>query len=288
MIAIQIGQKVVHIPSNFKELEQDQYFKWCELMHSELTQVQFNLLMLLNLLKWHKSILLKSIIWKEYFFKVLDKITFGVFTYTIQTFDMEELTTVAELSELFSTNIQIPLDNYLPSFRIGLKSYIGPEKHFTNITFRQFRKAEEYFALYQKTKKEEYLNMLISWLYTPSLLHNTPFFKKSLTFSNTSKRSKTINKLAEAKKISILYFYAANRSELTKIYKELYDRSADDSEKEKFSVARMRAGFEKSLRLMSGNVNNDEQTDFQAALDVLAHMNDKAAQALELKKMYEK
>lgn len=286
MIAIQIGKKIVHVPSSFKELDQEQYFKWCELMHAQLTQVQFNLLMLFNLLKWEKRFYLKAILFKELFIKILDKITFGVFTFTVYSFDMEQFTEVTELSELFSTKVELPTENYLPTFRIGLKSFIGPEKHLTNICFRQFRKAEEYFALYHHTGKMKYLNMLISWLYLPSLLHQTPFLKaRILSFRTALIRANTVGKLAEPKKIAILYFYAANRALIAKRYKALYEKEVDDDTPQKFSATLMRAGFEKSLRYLSGNVNHDEQTDFQAALDVLAHLNDKAEQAKELRKM---
>lgn len=285
MIAIEIKNRIIHIPSSFDELENEQYFRWCELMHAGLKQSNFNVLMLINLLKWNSHIFLKAVIWREKLYKFLDKITFGVFVFTIQDFDIEE---VAELSEIFSEKIELPIKNYLPKILLNGISYIGPETYFANITFRQFRKAEENFAIYQRTKNIENLNLLIAWLYVPNVFYKEYLFqKKYLAFGSTQARAKALSKIKESHKIAILYFYAANRSKLCTIYKDLYDTEDDDTtQQKKVTVKSIRMGFEKSLRALSGNVNNDEKTDFQPALDVLAHLNDKAEQAKILRKLY--
>ena len=278
MKTIQFGKRYVNIPTQFTDLSITQLVRTVELQCAELTTTQFNVLQILNLLKvdsrpWLKWFFLKN----DYLIPLMDKITFGVFKWKQVKFSKEDFHELCQLSIPFQKQDKFPLDNPFPKIRIGFhNTLVGPEKLFANLTFRQFRKTEEYFVRYFANHNPQDLAMLLAWLYLPKC-------KDSTVYQNTKMveiRSRQFAKFNVNKKLTILYFYLATREKLTKIYPYLYPKSGIVTKKR--TPNQVKTDFEKSIRILSGNITKDEITDLQNVHDALAHLNDKAKEVYDL------
>lgn len=278
MQTILFGTRYIQVPTQLDELSSKQLIKYVELSSAKLTIEQFNMFMLLNILDIQNKAWLKWFFFKnEYLIPFFDTITLGFFKWKVTVIDDEDLHELSLLSENFHKVDKFTLNNPIP--RIGLLS--GPGTLFNNITFRQFRKAEEYYVKYVNSKNENDLNTLIGWLYTLPLLPNS----LKLTSEMVERNKKFfVEKLSSPERLAILYFYLENRIAITKIYRALYPKSAGKSKAKKVSHIKTKMDFEKALRLLSGNINYDEKTDFQPCLDALAHLNDNAEEVEKITK----
>ncbi|MDI9870584.1 hypothetical protein [Flectobacillus roseus] len=278
---IQIGRKQYTIPTTLKELSKEQYFIWCEILSARLLQHQFNIFMMFNLLGMDAKYFIQKIEWNNRLKRFLDKITFGYFSFSIIENDFESLTEVARICEIFSKDIKIPTENKLPTFSVGFRKYKGPEEHFGGMCFRQYRKAEEYFARYLDQHKIEDLDLLIAWLYAPVIPNKVLSKRRIWNPAIIKRRAKNISKLDSKYKFAVFLFYLSNRQVISKAFKFLF--SGTGSADGKVDIKSLRQDLEKSVRILSGNVNQDEQTDFQPVLDVLSHLNDNAEAVQKLK-----
>ena len=284
MKTIQFGKRYVNIPTQFTELSTHQLVRTIELQSAELTVTQFNVLQILNLLKvnsrpWLKWFFLKN----EYLIPCLDKLTFGLFTWTKTSFSEEDFHELCQLSIPFQKQDKFPLDNPFPELRIGFRNtLVGPEKLFANLTFRQFRKAEEYFIRYFANHEFEDLNHFLAWLYLPKSKISATY----QTQNTTEIRSRQFSKLNINKGLTILYFYLATREKITKLYPYLYPKTGIISLKR--TPNQIKTDFEKSVRMLSGNITKDEITDLQNVHDALAHLNDKAKEVHDLQESIKK
>jgi len=283
MKTIQLGKKRINIPTQYTDLSTPQLVRTVELQNANLTVTQFNVLQILNLLNIEKNPYLKWFFFKnEYLIPFLDKITFGKFSWSIQEFSPEDFHELCQLSVPFHTQTKFPLDNPFPEIRIGFRNPMrGPEKLFANISFRQFRKSEEYFVKYFSTNKLEDLDKLLAWLYLPKSKDSSPYQNTKMV----EIRSSQFARLNINKRLTILYFYLATRDKITQLYPYLYPKKTSLKTK-KPTANEIRADFEKSVRILSGNITLDEATDLQSVHDALSHLNDKAKEAHDLEQLY--
>jgi hypothetical protein len=283
MQTIQFGNKSLQIPTQLTELNTKQLVRYVQLINAKLTIPQFNVLMILNLLQVQEKAWLKWFFFKnEYLIPFLDKLTFGLFEWTIVKIDDEDFYELSLLSENFHQIETFCLENPIPK----IKWLVGPQMLLSNISFRQFRKAEEFYAKYNNDKSEANLNTLLAWLYLPFWSK-----KRSQTPQKAAKRANIISKLPLEKRLTIFYFYLETRNKLTKIYKDLYTSTETDNDgkvRKKVQPVKIKMDFEKAVRALSGNINQDESTDLQYALDALAHLNDRAEEIRLLKEAAEK
>lgn len=284
MKTIQFGKRFVNIPTQLTELSTAQLVRTVELQYAELTTTQFNVLQILNLLKVDSRPWLKWFFFKnEYLIPFLDKITFGLFTWTKTGFSEEDFHELCQLSIPFQKQDKFPLDNPFPELRIGYRNpLVGPEKLFANLTFRQFRKAEEYFMRYFANHKLDDLNQFLAWLYLPKS-------KDAAAYQNPTMvefRSRQFTELNINKRRTILHFYLATREKITQLYPYLYPKSGIKTLKR--TPNQIKTDFEKSVRILSGNITKDEITDLQNVHDALAHLNDKAKEAFDLEESIKK
>ena len=281
MQTIQFGNRFLKVPTQLTELSPKQLVRYVQLINAKLTITQFNVLMILNLLQVQERAWLKWFFFKnEYLIPFLDKLTFGLFEWTVITIDDEDFYELTLLSANFHNIETFCIENPVPK----IKWLVGPQMLLSNVSFRQFRKAEEFFAKYTNDKSEAHLNSLLAWLYLPFWSK-----KRSQTPQKAAKRAKMIGKLPIEKRLTIFYFYLESRTKLTKIYKDLYNSvDTDDSKKtQKVQPIKIKMSFEKAVRALSGNINQDESTDYQFALDALAHLNDRAEEVRLLKEAHE-
>ena len=284
MKTIQFGKRYVNIPTQFTELSTTQLVRTVELQYAELTVTQFNVLQILNLLQVDTRPWLKWFFFKnEYLIPALDKITFGFFTWTKTTFSEEDFYELCQLSVPFHSQDKFPLDNPFPELRNGFGNlYIGPEQLFANLSFRQFRKAEEYFMRYFTSNNTDDLNKFLAWLYLPKSKNITQYQSDAYT----QIRAKQFSTLNINNGRTILHFYLATREKLTQIYPYLYPKTVLKVQNR--TANQIKADFEKSVRLLSGNITNDENTDLQNVHDALAHLNDKAKEVHDLEEHIKK
>ncbi|MEA5458698.1 hypothetical protein VB796_06605 [Arcicella sp. LKC2W] len=282
MQTIQFGHRLIKVPTQLSELNSKQLIRYVQLINAKLTIPQFNVLMILNLLQVQERAWLKWFFFKnEYLIPFLDKLTFGLFEWTVITIHEEDFYELTLLSANFHQIETFALENPIPK----IKWLVGPQMLLSNVSFRQFRKAEEFFARYTNDQSEDNLNTLLAWLYLP-------FWSKkaSQTPQKAAKRAKIIGKLPLEKRLTIYYFYLESRTKLTKIYNDLYNSTEIDNEGtviKKIQPIKIKMSFEKAVRILSGNINQDESTDYQYALDALSHLNDRAEEVRLLKEANE-
>lgn len=280
MQTIQFGNRFLEVPTQLTELTPKQLVRYVYLINAQLTITQFNVWMILNLLNVQENIWFKWFFFKnEYLIPALDKLTFGLFEWTIVVIDNEDFHELSLLSNKFHQFENFCLENPFPK----IKWLEGPAMLLSNISFRQFRKAEEFFARYMNDQSEASLNMILAWLYLPMWAK-----KSSQTPEKAMKRAKIFAKLPLEKRLTIYYFYLESRNKLTKIYSDLYKAAEEQETKnsKKVQPVKIKMGFEKAVRALSGNINQDESTDYQFALDALAHLNDKAEEVRLMKEAY--
>lgn len=278
MKTLMFGKRTIRIPEKIAELSTEQLVRFVELQHAGLTTVQYNVWMMLNILDVNRRAWLKWYFFKnEYLIPALDKITFKIFTWKVKTIDPEDLYELCTSFPEFQTVDNFPLQNPFARLKIGgfiIKTLLGPTELLANLTFRQFRKAEEYYAKFLQKKDNEALNFLIAWLYIPEGQN----LKFALHPDTVATRASSIANMPHTKKITILYFYLANREKVTKLYPYIYPRkkSALKSTTTVRSYIQIKRDLEKAVRILSPNINQDEETDFQDVHNTLAHWNDKA------------
>ena len=286
MKRIQFDKRILSIPTEIGELNPQQIIRLVELQNASLTIIQFNVLNMLNILDVKNTPWLKWYFFKnEYLIPALDKITFGFFTWKVKTINPDDLYLLCTAFPAFQKDDNFPLDNPIPKLKYDIFNYSyysGPTKLFNNITFRQFRKAEEYFVKYFDKKQVADLDLLVAWLYTNN--SNNPTLSLNPNIVNI--RAKRISKIAHAKKLTILYFYLANREKIMKLYKYLYPQKRTTTPLKPRNYYQIKTDFEKSLRLLSPDITRDEQTDFQNVHDALAHLNDKCEETHKIEELY--
>ena len=82
----------------------------------------------------------------------------------------------------------------------------GPENALTDITFQEYKDANNFFRDYSKTKSEESLNRLVAVLYRPKFLLWKWRYKPGWFFE---KRSKLLSRVPFAKRFGVYLFYSA-------------------------------------------------------------------------------
>ncbi len=287
MKTIQFGSKTLQIPTQISELNKIQLMRFVELQNAGLTIVQFNVLMMLNILDVQNRPFLKWYFLKnEYLIPFLDRITLGYFTWKVKTILPEDLYLLCSSFSEFQQE-KFPLETPFQRFLLGWSGLVyAPEKLLSNLTYRQFRKCEELFFKYLDKKRgsEIDLNYLIAWLYLP----NNMTIEYNLGSHAVDRRAKDIGKFSLGKRLSILNFYLSNREQVVKFYPYLYPQKRKGSFPSKpQTYQQIKADFEKSVRVLSPNITMDEATDLQNIHDALSHLNDKAEEIIKLKEMYE-
>lgn len=108
----------------------------------------------------------------------------------------------------FNTNFN---KNFIPVLNLGFfRKYYGPADALTDITWLEYKDANQYHQQYLKTRDEETLNKLIAVLYRPSRL---PFgiWKHKITYKpgKIAKRAARIARLPIEQRFAIYLFYTA-------------------------------------------------------------------------------
>lgn len=275
MKKMQFGKRIINVPTTFEELSNKQIIRWADLVSANLTITQFNVLMFLNLVNDNR---MKWFFFKnEYLIPIMDKVTFGVFNWKVQKFDNEAFHEATLICEAFHDQHKMPFQNPVSYLGSISNILIGHDTLFNNLCFKQFRKAEEYFAKYLDTKDEYALNHLIATLYREENMD----LALSLSTKQILKRVKRIGNIDRAYKMAIFNNYFVNRMAITQVYKFLYKQDGKTTNA-KLNPHKIKLDLEKSVRAVAGNVNQLEDTDLKPAHDVLAYLNDEAEQAQKI------
>lgn len=98
----------------------------------------------------------------------------------------------------------------IPSVRIWLRKYIGPDNRLSNITIKEYRSCEIYHTLYQRTGSGNYLDMLIATLYRPIGKNDSGNDEREkLNDISIRKNASKMSRLSEPMRQAILFNYEA-------------------------------------------------------------------------------
>jgi len=105
----------------------------------------------------------------------------------------------------------------IPYFHYKRKKFIGPSDALTSLTFWQFfAYTETYFSKYIETKKEKYLDILVTSLYCSSVKFDEDMVKLD---------AKIIRKMPQFVKQAVLLFYIGSKNFIASKYPELFKTS---------------------------------------------------------------
>lgn len=102
---------------------------------------------------------------------------------------------IVPLLDFLETDKDVDLDkNLLPEFKIGRKTFYGPESGLRHSSFAEFMYADTYFMSYFQNFDEEYLWKLCAVLYRPGIKNSE---RKSNTWNGDHRISFNENRTAE-------------------------------------------------------------------------------------------
>lgn len=106
------------------------------------------------------------------------------------------------------------VENKFPVIKVRLKKFYGPEDKLYNISYDEFRTAENWFLAFSKTKDFKYLDLLVATLYRPkkkgvkiNSLDYDGDIREPFNDHAIKTRSKSISKLPAGYKIAVFQFF---------------------------------------------------------------------------------
>ena len=189
------------IPSDISEMDQSQFVHFTnellKLHRGEISMEDFKTSLVLNFLEVkHRS---------GKFRKMPEDVRLQI---------GENIYRVGELLDYFfdhdpkSNTLQLNLAwtrNFIPSFRIGLTWFRGPEDALTDITFAEYKNANAWFRKYSESRNEEDLSRMIAVLYRPVVFGK----KRKYDPSNLERSARKIGRLPRGVRYGIYLFFLA-------------------------------------------------------------------------------
>ena len=212
----------------------------------------------------------------EIFMEMLKMANFQHISLLKKEYNFDEIS--KKFTDFLLQNNDSPLLNCLiPTLFKNWKKLHGFGLLFSNLNFRQFRKAQCHAYEYAQTEDESELNLMIAWLYIPkkSLL----FTDKRFTEASAIKRAKRISKLDIDTRFAIYTNFNQVRDSLKFKYPLTLLKS---DEKQKFfgnnqEEIDLEENFEDMIFTRSGgDITKDELVDLSPCLDIFAHFESEA------------
>jgi hypothetical protein len=160
----------------------------------------------------------------------------------------------------------------IPEIEVAGHTFYGPDDALTNILFKEYIRAETYFAEFLSKKDKASADRLIATMYRPQAKYYNP---ADVNFSGDRRepindflienRAKVISKLDDVTRQAILMWYEGCKFFLTQKYPYVFEEGETTSKKETASA------FESFMRLVATLSNNDA-TRSEAWLETNLHM----------------
>lgn len=217
MNTLVIGNIQLSLPSKLDELSKKQLRKIYAIQDVELESWQFNqflfrVLIGKNLKLWF------FLAYNSYLIPVFDFLTFRLFVWKQKYISVDDWHDCAELyTEFLGDRKQNLTKNPFKLVRHKWSWLRGPQDKFANVSYGEFIKADEFFLVYQATKKVEYLEKMIAVLWRPYLWKRAKFSIEKL-----SRHVHIIQKLSTTDKELILLWYVGCRKILEGEFRNIF------------------------------------------------------------------
>jgi hypothetical protein len=276
MKTITINSEKLSLPTKWNELTPDQFRHIATLSLQQLTPAEFKLkaaLLLLNITV--EPFPEQSVKAEPCYYIRHGKNTYLVSTHQLMAISeqMKFLFDIVETAEGHNYQLHCKLFRQLiPEIEVAGHTFYGPDDALTNILFKEYIRAETYFAEFLSKKDKASADRLIATLYRQQAKDYNP---ADVNFSGDRRepindflienRAKVISKLDDVTRQAILMWYEGCKFFLTQKYPYVFEEGETTSKKETASA------FESFMRLVATLSNNDA-TRSEAWLETNLHM----------------
>ncbi len=153
--------------------------------------------------------------------------------------------------------------NLFQYFRVGMTKYYGPESKLFNVSFDEFRSAENSYLAYNNTRDIQYLNRLVAILYRPKSGNYNP---KSIDYNGDIRepfndylvkyRVKKIKRIPLEKKLAVHLFFTG----CVAFMRDEFDLVFEEGEGDGTSRSRLYSALMLETYLKNGKVSDEKIT----------------------------
>lgn len=145
------------IPRSWNDFSREQLMKACDLFIKPKEKTNFLTRAAMDLLGLKLISFRRTPIDNIYLFKYQDRRI---------AIDSDQLAFICRHFEFLLKESNL-VENRIYSIRRGFRRYYGPEKKLYNMSYDEFRSAENFFLAYNKTKDPSFLDKLVATMYRP-------------------------------------------------------------------------------------------------------------------------
>lgn len=277
MKTITINSEKLSLPNKWNELTPVQFRHIAMLSLQQLTPTEFKLKAALLLLGITVEPVPENNLKGESCYYVRhEKNTYLLSTHQLMAIaeHMKFLFDIVETDQGHNYQLHCKLFRQLiPEIKVAGHTFYGPDAALTNILFKEYIRAETYFAEFLSKKDKADADRLIATMYRPQVKDYNP---QDVNFSGDRRepindflvenRAKVIGKLDEVSRQAILMWYEGCKHFITTKYSRVFE----EGEQRKGS-AKQQDVFEGYMRLLATLSNNDA-TKTDDWLNINLHM----------------
>jgi hypothetical protein len=239
MVKLLLDKTPIDFPTKFNEFTAKQLEIVMAMYHHkiEIPNAKLEILKAFFFRNWRLLFLYFK---NEKLIPILDKLTFGVFTFNQRIITEAELIDFIRLSSRFIFDSENLLTKQiLPQITVSKGNFyhpkttlIGPRDELINLTFEEFIPSDFMYRMYIKTQEEEYLNKLIAILYRPKAKQVNGIDRREPFIDDESieQRANLIAHLPITQRLIIFGFYDGCQKELIEKNPDLFPKTQGRAE----------------------------------------------------------